>query len=953
MATYLRGVTDYVPHIQPFRPDLNFYQKALESKEAQYKSGYDKISNLYGMMLNSEMTREPDIEKRDKFFNQIQNDIQRLSTVDLSLSENVNTAYKIFQPIIDDTNITHDIAWTKTYRNEKSKGEYFRNCIDEKKCGGKWWDKGDQYLEVLRQDYAKADDNNALKMNVPRYVPFVNAREKAMELIKDLAPDVQTISHDGQWIYKDKNGRPLEGHLYNYLTGILGEDGQIADVYNVEAVLARKNYSVQNAATHGGDEDAAEMEYLDAMSAKLFKRSSAQDAKIQKTKSNLITAKNAITQDIKLNGISMPADKGKLEALTSATNELSLTDLFETQNKKVTNSVSGDIAKIDLEAKRKRVDYAVAHGLLSKDMTETAIVYANTHSSREIQANPYGMQQAAFALDIQKMAIKQDYDLQKIKLTNELKNGAVSNDPRYDRSVPVVNDTSVHNKATEGAGVMDLGRDALLSTSSDVKGSQADYLKLTYDQLSLIIADPNDKNDARKQYAKAAINNVFAGMLDKNGQLKEDFEGSPAAEKAFKKAVSLIENNLGGTLIDNQKIRNRFTDKYGAIDAATKRLRYHDEGVRYNNAKVLGHMKTIGKDNKYIADADLLLKPDGHARTYNEFANEILKTRAKQFSTQEDFADYAEDSWEALSEDFAKTYNSNAPGLKLRNVNLSGYKTLDGGAITNLSLSWLVSGDMSTKPTYANTLSTIPDIKNAVSVLSGSDHSKDEITTSDAKAAKFLNFSMDELQSLRYKSRKMPSPEIEVIFNGVAADNKDMMSYTYRYKPTYLDKLTKWGTKNGKAVPNGIAAFMWDADNEEWNNEITAYVKREDANSLAAQGVKKPVSLWDIEFDKGPVSLSEDLGGWLSVEKKDNNYTGDGYMWAYNGEGKLIKIPPTNEIQAIIGGTDADIMMLQLKVILKKAAFENAQVKYMLDEQSRGSAEDFIKKHPQFAEFFK
>ena len=95
MATYIQGVTDYIPQIQPFKPDLNFYQGVLETKQAQYQAGYDKISNMYGTLLNSELSRGDNIERRDEFFNKIQSNIQKISSLDLSRSENVNAASNI------------------------------------------------------------------------------------------------------------------------------------------------------------------------------------------------------------------------------------------------------------------------------------------------------------------------------------------------------------------------------------------------------------------------------------------------------------------------------------------------------------------------------------------------------------------------------------------------------------------------------------------------------------------------------------------------------------------------------------------------------------------------------------------------------------------------------------------------------------------------------------------
>ena len=136
MATYLQGVTDYIPEIQPFQPDLNLLQTVVQTKQAQYKAGYDRISNVYGKLLNSELSRADNIENRDQYFTQIKNDIDRMATMDLSKVENVNAAYDVFKPILEDKYLQRDMVFTKNFNTQMGLSSYFKNCMDEKECGG-------------------------------------------------------------------------------------------------------------------------------------------------------------------------------------------------------------------------------------------------------------------------------------------------------------------------------------------------------------------------------------------------------------------------------------------------------------------------------------------------------------------------------------------------------------------------------------------------------------------------------------------------------------------------------------------------------------------------------------------------------------------------------------------------------------------------------------------------
>ena len=95
MATYIQGVQGYVPQLQPFKPDFNFYAGALQMKQTQYDSAHKQVSNLYGSLLNSPMVREGNIEKRDQLFNMINQDIKKVSAMDLSMPENVYSAQQL------------------------------------------------------------------------------------------------------------------------------------------------------------------------------------------------------------------------------------------------------------------------------------------------------------------------------------------------------------------------------------------------------------------------------------------------------------------------------------------------------------------------------------------------------------------------------------------------------------------------------------------------------------------------------------------------------------------------------------------------------------------------------------------------------------------------------------------------------------------------------------------
>jgi hypothetical protein len=89
MASYLQGTTDYIPQIQPFQPDYNFLGNVLQAKQSKYDVAHKQLNKMYGTLLYSPMSREDNIQQRDNFLQAIDQDIKKMSGLDLSLQENV------------------------------------------------------------------------------------------------------------------------------------------------------------------------------------------------------------------------------------------------------------------------------------------------------------------------------------------------------------------------------------------------------------------------------------------------------------------------------------------------------------------------------------------------------------------------------------------------------------------------------------------------------------------------------------------------------------------------------------------------------------------------------------------------------------------------------------------------------------------------------------------------
>lgn len=259
MATFLNGVSDYVTQTNPTQSNLAFDQQALQTKEAAYLAGHKKVNDLYGSLLNSDMSRGENIAARDEFFKMVNHDIKRMGGLDFSLDTNVAAASNVFQSIYSNKNIVKDMVWTKNNNEQKQRSEALKNCIDPAKCGGQWWEKGDKYLAYKEEEFKNASTTEALGMADTKYVPYTDTMAKAMKIAKeaDLSISKDYILDSGYKV-TNKNGQEVLSPLTALLAETLGNDPNIAEMFKVDSYVERKDwiYNGLNTGQFENEEDA-------------------------------------------------------------------------------------------------------------------------------------------------------------------------------------------------------------------------------------------------------------------------------------------------------------------------------------------------------------------------------------------------------------------------------------------------------------------------------------------------------------------------------------------------------------------------------------------------------------------------------------------------------------------------------------------------------------------------
>ena len=449
MATYLQGVTDYIPDYQPFQPDLNFYANVLQAKQTQYDSNWKSLNNLYAELHNADLTHDQNIKKKDDLLKQIDFNIKRVTSLDLSLQQNIDQATQVFRPFYEDQYLMKDMAWTKNYTSKVSQALNLKNAQDEK-MRAQYWDTGIKEMQYRREEFKNSTLEETLNMNNVTYTPYVNAMEKYLKLAKDtgLSIDIKDVDESGLYFVREKNGKALMTPLQNLFMSAYANDPALQAVYATQSYVKRKDYAEQYASKFNGNKVEAEKEYLKEQFNFLKNYTATKNAEAKETV-QVTKNKSAAAQQAIENGEEGVFTESYLESLNNAlTVDETVAGHAEKLNNEIngensstisTSARSGDPNELDLnnlELARLRVDSGTASVLAEQDILGASEIYAYRDYSYEKSANPVGLENLrhqnslsridyTHTLKEKEMELKFKYDLEKDRIKQGLEDGTI------------------------------------------------------------------------------------------------------------------------------------------------------------------------------------------------------------------------------------------------------------------------------------------------------------------------------------------------------------------------------------------------------------------------------------------------------------------------------------------------------------------------------------------------
>ena len=437
MATYIKGVTDYIPALEPFKPDYKFLSDVLSVRQDRYDTNYKQLNDLYSKIVYAPLSRADNEEKRGQYANRLSNGLKQVSGLDLSLQQNVDVAKGLFKPFFEDKSLIKDMAATKLYAKENQRANSYLNSND-KEISRQYWDTGVQGLSMWMDKFKNASAEEALTMGMPQYVPNPDLYNTAFNSLKDSGLKIKQTTLDGDWIVTTENGTALTRQITGYkrdpetkeliidpkteqpipiysnpaaehLMNTVMQDPQIKRAYLLEAQVKEWQWMKENEKSYGSVNEAKKawaMEIIEKYANEETKKLVENEAQY---KLESIANRNW-EQWKKHNKIEPGSPEEEALALVAYNNFIAKSNRDATQDRlKDLKGPKSDIGSLMSTA------YSAYMGFhMSPKMNAAAVAYSQIDASQTFEANPFKKMERQHQFDLNKMAIQHGYDMDKI-----------------------------------------------------------------------------------------------------------------------------------------------------------------------------------------------------------------------------------------------------------------------------------------------------------------------------------------------------------------------------------------------------------------------------------------------------------------------------------------------------------------------------------------------------------
>ena len=623
MSTYLQGVTDYIPEIQQYQPNFDLISSTLKYRQSLYDEAREKIADVYNTVLNSPMLRDVDNAKREDFFKQIDNDIKKISRMDLSLKQNQNMANHIFTQFLDDKNIAHDMVYTKQAKKALNYGEYLRETGEK----GYWKGMEENIMYDMNQ-YSMADDQTALTMSAPKYIKSIDITREIMDRVKEMkfditeeSPYVQAIGSDGRpqfdangnpvmieskWIVTKKNGDLIEPYLQAMFLSEYANRGDVTDYYTQIAKNERIKWLNQNADNYASI-DEANKAYADQIINSTYEKNKQTQRDLDDMVSN---KKNQIaSEQLKLEAAQSEGDDTSAQYYDNHIKEYidelnAMNSSAEYMGQKNRQVESGNF-------NTKAIDSYVGNALLTTNIANSAHMASMYGYEKKYEVNPYKKMEMeqAFQWKMQERKFELQKDLEQYK--KSLDKQEYANPLNLVTGLQFQGNSATLETDTNGQSVVDTYKKIFSEGAGTLPGEMTEILNNAVIELKSIAEDSNNPKawEAKQLYSQLMIESM---SQEEQLSLAKECGGDYGKwyDKLRDKSYNFVQSDSYAVASAYDKLNNnwrlanntltKYSEKVGRINGRMSAL---DEGWSGTKRDLSGAIEQLEDEDKALVKA--------------------------------------------------------------------------------------------------------------------------------------------------------------------------------------------------------------------------------------------------------------------------------------------------------------------------------------------------------------
>jgi hypothetical protein len=302
MATFIPNVGDVTPEVEYFKPNLELMTGYLETKQGQFNQAREELSSLYTTLKSMDLTLDENKQRREEFFKTADQQLKKISGVDLSLEQNVSAAKRIFAPLVEDEALVEDIMFTGKIKNVASTAEKFKNSSKEEDRK-RYNPISVQYAALKQEEYAAASPEARKRIAASNisYASNANLMEKATALAKEMDLNVSLDTVTGGYVVTNKNGQLAVPHLQEAFTKAFSSDPEVSEFYKQKSYVDVQSQILSAAEKIGYDNAVSAVGNVLQKQAELLSAKTLEEVK--SAKEALLAEKEILENKIQTEGV--------------------------------------------------------------------------------------------------------------------------------------------------------------------------------------------------------------------------------------------------------------------------------------------------------------------------------------------------------------------------------------------------------------------------------------------------------------------------------------------------------------------------------------------------------------------------------------------------------------------------------------------------------------------------